>query len=35
MMTSSPVIGRVRDWVLERTPEKRLRQVAAEMATGE
>jgi FAD-dependent urate hydroxylase len=35
MMTRSPVIGRVRDWVLERTPEKGLRQVAAEMATGE
>jgi hypothetical protein len=35
MMTSSPVIGRIRDWVHERTPERRLRQVAAEMATGE
>jgi hypothetical protein len=35
MMTRSPVIGRVRDWVLERAPEKRLRQIAAEMATGE
>jgi FAD-dependent urate hydroxylase len=35
MMTPSPVLGRVRDWLLERTPEKRLRQIAAEMATGE
>ena len=35
MMTGSPVIGRIRDWVLERTPEDRLRRIAAEMATGE
>jgi 2-polyprenyl-6-methoxyphenol hydroxylase-like FAD-dependent oxidoreductase len=35
MMTRSPVIARVRDWVLERAPEDRLRQIAAEMATGE
>lgn len=35
MMTRSPVIARIRDWVLERSPEDRLRQVAAEMATGE
>jgi 2-polyprenyl-6-methoxyphenol hydroxylase-like FAD-dependent oxidoreductase len=35
MMTTSPVIGRIRDWVLERTPEDRLRRIATEMATGE
>jgi 2-polyprenyl-6-methoxyphenol hydroxylase-like FAD-dependent oxidoreductase len=35
MMTANPVISRVRDWVLKRTPEDRLRQVAREMATGE
>jgi FAD-dependent urate hydroxylase len=35
MMTRSPVVRRVRDWVLERTPEKRLQQIATEMATGE
>jgi FAD-dependent urate hydroxylase len=35
MMTRSPAIARVRDWILERTPEDRLRQIAAEMATGE
>jgi FAD-dependent urate hydroxylase len=35
MMTASPVIARVRDWLFERTPEKRLREIAAEMATGE
>jgi FAD-dependent urate hydroxylase len=35
MMTRSPVVGRIRDWVLEHAPEKRLREVAAEMATGE
>jgi hypothetical protein len=34
-MIRSPVIARIRDWVLERSPEDRLRQVAAEMATGE
>jgi FAD-dependent urate hydroxylase len=35
MMTRSPAIARIRDWILERTPEDRLRQIAAEMATGE
>jgi FAD-dependent urate hydroxylase len=35
MMTTSPVIGRIRDWVLERTTEDRLRRIATEMATGE
>jgi FAD-dependent urate hydroxylase len=35
MMTRSPALARIRDWILERTPEDRLRQIAAEMATGE
>ena len=35
MMTANPVVARVRDWVLERATEDRLRQIAAEMATGE
>ena len=35
MMTGNPVVARARDWILERAPEDRLRQIAAEMATGE
>jgi FAD-dependent urate hydroxylase len=35
MMTGNPVVARVRDWVFERAPDDKLRQIAAEMATGE
>jgi FAD-dependent urate hydroxylase len=35
MMTANPVVGRVRDWVLEHTPDDKLRGIATEMATGE
>jgi hypothetical protein len=35
MMTANPVVGRVRDWVFEHTPEDKLREIATEMATGE
>jgi FAD-dependent urate hydroxylase len=35
MMTANPVVGRVRDWLFEHTPEDKLREIATEMATGE
>jgi FAD-dependent urate hydroxylase len=35
MMTANPVVGSVRDWVLEHAPEDKLREIATEMATGE
>jgi hypothetical protein len=35
MMTSNPLVEHARDWVLERTPPDKLREIAAGMATGE
>ena len=35
MMTTNRLVARARDWLFERTPEKKLREIAAEMATGE
>jgi FAD-dependent urate hydroxylase len=35
MMTSSPLVEHARDWVLERTPADKLREIAAGMASGE
>ena len=35
MMTANPVVGRVRDWMLEHAPEDKRREIATEMATGE
>jgi FAD-dependent urate hydroxylase len=35
MMTSNPLVEHARDWVLERTPVDKLREIAAGMATGE
>lgn len=35
MMTTSPTLAHVRDWLFEHTPEDKLHKLAAEMATGE
>ncbi|MBV9336712.1 MAG: hypothetical protein JO243_12560, partial [Solirubrobacterales bacterium] len=35
MMTTNRLVARARDWLFARTPEKKLREIAAEMATGE
>jgi 2-polyprenyl-6-methoxyphenol hydroxylase-like FAD-dependent oxidoreductase len=35
MLTPSPTLGRLRDWMLEQAGEDRQRKVATEMATGE
>ncbi|MBV9195736.1 MAG: FAD-dependent monooxygenase [Solirubrobacterales bacterium] len=35
MMARNPLVTTIRDWVLQRTPDKKLREIATEMATGE
>jgi 2-polyprenyl-6-methoxyphenol hydroxylase-like FAD-dependent oxidoreductase len=35
MMAANPLVASIRDWVLKRTPDKKLREIATEMATGE
>jgi salicylate hydroxylase len=35
MMTTSPTLAHVRDWLFEHTPDDKLHSLATEMATGE